>query len=397
MSRILKEGWLQTYRKYVYKQESPDLFHFWVGMTMISGALRRHVWIDRSAYKIFPNLYVFLVEESAESRKSTAMELGLSLLSAVSTRVKNIRIVHESMTVEGLMDAMHKAEVTSTGTIRMDGSIVIHADELSNLFSKKTYTSGLMSFLTAAFTAKSKLEFLTRNKNYTQLENVCPVVLAGTTPEIMGEIFPSTTMSGGFLGRVVLVTAKRGKREAEPEIRKELKEPLIEDLYRISLLEGEVKMTDEAKAAFKDWYDNKLDAIPLRDSAPFFHRKHDHTLKTAMLLSISESDDMVVTLDHFLKARDAIDYLEAKIPTAVKQIGATDKANLGDLVYSIVAKNHPEAVAHSVLLRRVYHKVQDGDEFQKIIDTLVGAGRITSEARRSGVFYKILKQKSEEV
>ena len=80
MSRVLKEGWLQAYRRYVFKQESPDLFHFWTAMTMISSALRRHVWIDRKAYTIFPNLYVFLVEESAAARKSTAMELGLSLL-----------------------------------------------------------------------------------------------------------------------------------------------------------------------------------------------------------------------------------------------------------------------------------------------------------------------------
>ena len=397
MSRVLKEGWLQAYRRYVFKQESPDLFHFWTAMTMISSALRRHVWIDRKAYTIFPNLYVFLVEESAAARKSTAMELGLSLLSTVATSIKNIRIVHERMTVEGLMDAMKKSEVTPAGVVRMDGSITIHADELSNLFGKSTYVSDLISFLTAAYTGRAKLEFLTRNKGYTQVENVCPVLLAGTTPEMMGEIFPSLTLSSGFFGRVMIVVAKRGKKVSEPELVTELREPLIQDLNRIGYLEGVVKLTDEANEAFNYWYNNVLVGTPSRQTASFYHRKHDHTLKVAMLLSISESDDLIITKKHFEQAKDAVDFLEAQIPEAVKHIGSTDKANLGDLIVSIIAKNGPEPINRTKLLRSIYHRIQDADEFDKIIDTLRETKKIDMLAEGSVILYKLFTKGKKDV
>ena len=201
MQRNLSEGWLQTYRKYIYQQEAPDSFHFWIGMSVISATLRRNVWIDRKAYQIYPNLYVFLVAESAACRKSVAMELGLDLLSTN----EDIRIIHERTTLEGLLDVMKRVEITPDKKIKPDGSVVLHADELSNLFGKATYITDLVSFLTAAYTAKAKLDFYTRNKGIARVRNPCPVVLAGTTPEQLGEIFPVMTLSSGFMGRVILI------------------------------------------------------------------------------------------------------------------------------------------------------------------------------------------------
>lgn len=391
MARKSPYGWLQTYRKYVHKQESPDIFHFWIGMSMISATLKRNIWIDQNAYTIYPNQYVILVAESASCRKSVAMELGLDLLLAN----KDIRAVHERTTVEGLTDLMNRATVSPTGKIRPDGSVLLHADELSNMFSRASYITDLVSFLTAAYTAKSRLDFLTRNKGFVQVRNPCPSLLAGTTPGQMGEIFPTMAISSGFLGRILMVTAKKGRREPEPKLRKDLRQSLIDDLYDMSLLQGEIKLTPECRAHFNEWY-KVMEGSPSPNLDSFYERKHDHVLKSAMLLSVSESNDMVITNDHFEAAVSAIEFLEQGIIRTVEFIGATTKSDIGELLIRMIRKNTPEPMSHSILMRRVYKRIQDAKEFNEIIETLMDSKRIEVVTTKKGIFYKLAKEKGEE-
>ena len=43
---MLDESFLRLYLKYTSKQESPDDFHLWVGMTMVAAALGRKCFIN---------------------------------------------------------------------------------------------------------------------------------------------------------------------------------------------------------------------------------------------------------------------------------------------------------------------------------------------------------------
>jgi len=385
MSRATKGNWLQTYRDYINNQEAPDIYHLWIGLTVISATLRRHVWIDRGAYKIYPNLYVFLVAASASCRKSVAMELGLDLLSPN----EDIKIVHERTTLEGLMDLMDRVEILPNGRLRPDGSVVLHADELSNLFGKASYITDLVSFLTAAYTSKAKLEFLTRNKGYVKVRNPCPVVIAGTTPEQMKEIFPSLVLFSGFIGRAMLIYAERGKKIARVKLKTNLREALIRDLFLMSQLDGEVKLTDECEEFFDDWYENKMGTPESKDQASFFERKHDHALKTAMLFSLSESDDMIITKDHLIKAIQAVNLVEDSLPKAVSYIGAVERSDLMDIILSMIKKNEPVGIAHTTLLKRLRKQYKDSKEFSATMDTLIEAKLVEPEARQTGLFYKI--------
>ena len=390
MARKFPGGWLQAYRDYIHKQESPDIFHFWIGLTMISASLRRSIWIDRGAYTVYPNQYVILIAESASCRKSVAMEIGLDLLLAN----KDIRAVHEKATVEGLIDLMKKASISPTGRIKPDGSVLLHADELSNMFSKATYAADLIKFLTATYTAKARVDFLTRTKGHAQVRNPCPVVLAGTTPSDLGEIFPIALLSSGFMGRVLMVSGKKGHRIAKPHLRREMRESLIEDLHDMSFLEGEIKLTPECDEFYTKWYEEgKMGEPSTADLITFYERKHDHVLKTAMLLSVSESNSMIITIDHFKNAVKAIEYLELGMAKAMEYVGATEKSSVSELIIKILEKNMPEAMSHSVLMRRVYKRIRDADEFQSLIDTLAQSERIEITASRRGIFYKVKEVK----
>lgn len=385
--RILNDSWLLAYKNYIIRQESPDVFHFWVGMTLVLAAMRRNVFIDRGAYKVFPNQYVFLVAKSGLCKKSAAMDIGLDLI----RKIEGITAVHGRATVEGLIDLMNKFSLDPKGKIKPDGSVLIHADELSYLFGKASYITDLITFFTSAYTSKARLDFLTRNKGRAEVKNPCPTILAGTTPEQMGDIFPSLVLASGFMARVVLVWGDEVERVAKPEINHAMEDTLIHDLGCIADLCGEMKLTEEAENFFDRWYEEMLPPADLEFIA-FYQRKHDHVLKTAMAISAAESDYMQITLTHLHAAIGAIEYVEEKLPDALASIGSTAQSHLGEQIFGIIKANHPKLTAHSTLMRRVYKRLNYGaPEFQGIIDGLKEAKRIKEEASvgSKGIYYTL--------
>lgn len=385
--RELSGSWLASYRDYIVKQESPSIFHFWVSSQMVSAALRRNIWIDRGAYIVYPNQYVILVALSGAARKSVAMEIGLDLIGDV----EGIMILHERMTVEGLMDKMQRVSLMPDGRVLPDGSVLIHADELANLFGRASYITDLMSFLTAGYTSKAKMDFLTRTRSLVSVRNPCITILAGTTPEQMSIIFPSMALTSGLLGRIVMVAGTRGKRHAKPFLDEKLRDPLIHDLKEIANMHGEMVLTKDAEEAFTTWY-NSIPTAPPAELIAFYERKHDHVFKMAIVISASESDEMIITYDQLMSAINAIDLAESGMPEALAYIGATAQSNVADHVFSVIKSFDPKPISHSVLLRRVYKKVQGKTEFREVIETLHDANRITIDASRSGIFYSLRKK-----
>ena len=383
--RRLKGSWLEGYRKYIVKQESPDAFHFWVGVTMISSVLKRHVYVDRDAYIVLPNIYTFLVAKSGRCRKSAAMDIGMDLV----REIEEIHTIHGRMTVEGLIDTMDRASADPLGRVKPDGSVLIQADELSYMFGRASYITDLMSFLTAAFTGRARLDFLTRGAGLRKVRNPCPVILAGTTPENMGEIFPSMSLASGFMARVLLIYSDQYYRVAKPKLDRSMEEDLINDLGCINQLCGEMRLTEEADSIFDLWYEN-MSPPKYSELASFFERKHDHVLKVAAILSVAESDELVIEKYHLLSAIRAIEGVEETIPSAIAYVGATHQSSTADMIEAIVMSMAPERVSHSVLLRRVYKRLTSGaSEFESIIKGLVESNRIKDIATERGTFYEL--------
>jgi len=382
--RKLGESWLSAYRKYIIRQESPDIFHFWVAMTIIAATLKRNVFVDRDAYQVYPNQYVFLVAKSGLCKKSSAMEIGLELIQ----KIEDITVIHGRATVEGLIDLMNKAAPDPTGLIKPDGSVFLHADELSYLFGKSTYISDLVTFLTAAYTSKSRLDFLTRNKGLAKVRNPCPTILAGTTPEQMGDIFPSLVMSSGFMARILLVWGSEVERVARPAICREMEDALVHDLGCIAQLCGEIKLTPEADKYYDAWYES-LSPPESPELISFYQRKHDHVLKTAIAISVAESDSMIITLNHLHAAIASIDYVESKVPDAIASIGATVQSTIADQIYRIIESYKGKVVKHSYLLRRVYRRLNYGaQEFDQIMDSLKQADKVEEVTDQKGIAYR---------
>src|SRR5215469_3088410 len=82
-SQIMRNhpNWLEAYLEVVVpRSEAPSRFHWWVGASVIAGAMRRHVYIDMESFQWYPNLYVILVGPPGIVKKSTTINIGARLL-----------------------------------------------------------------------------------------------------------------------------------------------------------------------------------------------------------------------------------------------------------------------------------------------------------------------------
>jgi hypothetical protein len=384
--RRLSDGWMGAYKRYIIDQESPSDFHFWISMMIIAAALRRNVWIDRGAYKLYPNMYTILTTASGMCRKGVAMEIGLDIL----RELQDIKVVYERTSLEGLMDLLNRMTIRPGTQIAVpDGSVLIVADELSDLFGKATYITDLMSFLTAAYSSRTRLEFHTRNKGVCTVRNPCVCMLCGTTPDQMGEIFPSTTLTSGFLGRTLMISGEREKRVSKPKIDYSMRDDLVRDLQDISQLYGEVLMTPEAEAYFTTWYEAmppyKGDVLPA-----FYERRHDHALKAAIVMSVQRGNDMVINKDVLINAIMAVERIEDRLAYSLRFIGATSESVIADTIVTMI-RNHVKLTGrplkHSVIMQRVYKRVKNATEFNAMMDTLCQAGKISMTTTGPGGTY----------
>ena len=75
MARRLK-NWIKSYADFTEVSEAPLTFDFWTGLSTISGALQRKVYIDEVKFKLFPNMYVFFVAPPGVATKSTTVGVG---------------------------------------------------------------------------------------------------------------------------------------------------------------------------------------------------------------------------------------------------------------------------------------------------------------------------------
>ncbi len=276
----------------------------------------------RVRYKLYPNIYVMLVATSATARKSIAMDTGIKLL---KESVPDIFYIGGSMTPEGLVKHMNRQKSVVKQTIadgkrievQLDSHVIIHMDEVAESFGyDRTRASKFTILLTKIYGAQDEHTHTIASEDQVLLRNLYPVVLSGTDPNNL-KVLPDDAIAG-LLGRLIFVAEDKKKRsiawsnEEEDKKADALQVLLKEDLHTISCLMGQMTPTDEARAAFEVWYTD-LGKRKIEDPKieGFRQRCHDTALKIAMIYSLAESNNLIVSIEHVAKG---IKQIERQLP-----------------------------------------------------------------------------------
>jgi len=147
-------------------------------------------------------------------------------------------------------------------------------------------------------------------------------LIAATTPSYLSQLIPEGAWDQGFMSRVMLIYGGNMPPSDLFAIKQRdasLFDKLAQDLKVMSDIYGGFTLHPEAREAFTAWH---LAGNPPYPEHPRLHnyatRRSAHLLKLAMAISISYSDDLVITLENYVEALDILLETEAAMPEIFK-------------------------------------------------------------------------------
>jgi hypothetical protein len=385
-------NFLKDYIRLAEDTEVPDIFMFWCGLSGLSCALGRRVWIDMGHYTIYPNTYIVLVSGSGKCKKSIAIEIIERLLRQLEP---SPNIIAQKITPEALIEAIRVVTVNDKVIMRESCEGIIIADEFSTLLDRKSYDAGLGAMLITLFDCKETFEYRTKIRGSELLFNTCLGLLAGSTVDSVRKAIPIDAVGQGLTSRICFVYTDIPKnpilRTTYGEDKRKLQDDLVRHLQKVSTVGGPVKLTDEAWSLSEDIYNTFYRTSTFYDDplmAGYASRRCTHLLKLAMLFSIAEDNSLMVQASHVRFANNLLIQSESDMSKVVKLIASSDVGVLAELVLMKVQAR--ERVSRNEILKSLSHRVSSR-ELTEVLDTLIQSRQITSRTDGNTIYYTFIK------
>lgn len=367
---------------------------------MISGALRRRVWIDMRKFQWTPNFYIILVGPPGVAAKSTSISIGTRLLS----KIPDIAFGPESMTWQALADSLANSSVfvqytSLTGQqekIPMS-ALTISVGELGTFLAMDD--DKLLSFLIRMWDGQQdNFKHKTKTQGSIEVQNPWLNVIGATTPSWLRTNFPAYLIGGGLTSRIIFVYGDK-KRKLVPypdevfhaQDYARLESGLLSDLLAISHLSGEYTLSPASRSWGHRWYSdlhssNRSVHLASERYAGYLARKQTHIHKLAMVIAAASSEKLVLEVEHFLEAEAIITAIEADMIKVFESIGVVDEAQHAAEIIAFVRSTgfmtQDDLWAHCM-------RIMEMKNFENALKALVRGG-VLKMANRSGQFGVIL-------
>lgn len=373
--------WITEFMRNAEWGESPPYFYFWTAVATIAAALRRKVWLDMGTFTWYPNLYTLLVAPPGIVQKSSTSDLGMRLL-------RDIPSIHQgptTLTWQSLYDAYlevgEEFNVSPTET-RTQYSLYVNSPEFGITLNPRD--TEMIDQLVHIWDG-AEMKKRTRKDGELKIPTPSLNLIACTTPSWIAENVPQYLIGGGLTSRILFVYGEhKTKYVAYPQLvippdYKDRQGRLTRDLERISQIVGGFSLTPEAYAWGQEWYEHfhKVEAPKLDKTliGGYIARKQTLVHKVAMILSISQGNDLIITRELLERAALLITELEKTMPMVYSKIGLTEDANASEQVLAFLHRFGGEA-DFNLLYRYMHKKYPDPEAFEKVLRGMIEAGMI---------------------
>lgn len=388
------KSWLIDYLKFTSDSEAPDEFHFWTGVSVIAGALRRRVWIDQGYFQWTPNFYIVLVAPPGIAAKSTAMHIGMRLL----REVDGVRFGPSSLTWQGLTLALEEAkDVIQLGDDQYQpiSCLTCAISELGTFL--KPQDTALVDVLVDLWDGQVRVwGHKTKTTGETNIMNPWMNVIGCVTPAWLRENFPTYLIEGGLTSRIIFVYADK-KRQLVPYPADVINAnryssyaaALVEDLRDIAEMQGQFILDPQAKEWGRNWYNKHwLQQTELSTGARYSGyqaRKQTHLHKLAMILSASRSSDMIIQLEDMIGAERMLKVHEQHLDEVFRTVGLPDTGKQSLEVLAVIK------AAGAITMQQLMHFLTDrmnSQQLDVVIATLTRSGAIQLTVIEGKVGYR---------
>jgi len=380
MSRQL-DNWLAHYMKYTQRTEPPELYHLWSGLTAISSALRRKCYCNWGALRgyVYPNLFVSLVGPPG-GRKGTAMKIAKSFVQKLDVNIGADSLGSTQALYKELMDS-EDTYVDHAGFTRKHKSVSIWSEEFQVFLNDRDQM--LLASLTDLFDCADTWKYKTLARKTEDISNCWLTLFGCITPSLLQSKLSQDAVGGGLISRIIFVVGQGPKQRRALQFLTEEEEDtqkrLENDLQEIANLSGQFTLSKDFLKTYVRWYEQDYDesGVPSERFLGYNHRRPLHLNKVCMLVCAAESDEMIITAEHFEQALAIMQATELEMPNAFYGLGLSSQANIYAKILSFIDAH--ESFEWTELVRNFHLDVDNIPQLRGYVEMAEQSGILKAE------------------
>lgn len=396
-------NFIDAYLDYALDGFCPDSYHLWTCLSIISGAAERKVHLIADGIHYYPNIFVMLVGNPGTG-KSTALKRGTILMEKIALDYdQTYKVFSGQMTQAGLittMDIMSTFKDGDEDTVYSSG--YYHASEASDSGLQNLH--GDFNATLCAMYDCDDVYMKTLKKESYLIYNPSLSIIAGSTFDFLKTLVNQNSVMGGLASRFTYVIAKEkraisstwgddtGARFRADPVKQKL---LFEDLCAITRLKGQFRIERSAFQLYKPWHakyneeylslkSERMESITVRK--PTLHKK------ILMLVSLAESDDLIITAEHMERSLAYVDEVTKDNARIISTALISNKVNQDALSQFILQSIKAAGGKLNIKYLKQKYLTYGGDisKYESTIKMLTEAGMVKLSAEQSASFIELL-------
>ena len=341
------------------------------------------------------NFFIILCGPPGIVNKSTTIRIGKDLVKGTNLH----HIGPSSVSWQALLDAFEESchafvpDPADPATTITQAPISLWVSEFGNFFDPSNREQ--VDLLTDAWDGqKETFERRTRKDGAKKISGIWVTMIACVTPSWMHENFSTGLIGGGFASRTILVYGEKKRRIiAYPGltgtgVQAEMRAQLIEDLKHIHTIRGPMTLSLEAVEWGTAWYEkhySNAERTHNRRMEGYNARLQTHMHKVAMILSLSERSDRIITKEHLQRAEKFLGKSERAMETILTNLQAGKRYDIHYATEVLSAlERYGSGTSKNALYTRIWETLGSGKNFDSAVNDLVRAGKIKATALPGG-------------
>lgn len=393
-------NWIETILHEVEHVETPKAFVRWSLFSAISAVTSPNVSLNKQgAYDLYPNVYVMLLADSGIG-KGFGVWLSKALVSAVDTT----RVFAGRNSIQKIVSDLSLAYTRGKGKEMIkDARAFLASGEFVNFLLRDEQGISILTEWYDTHYVKEWTNSL-KSSGTEKLSGINITLLGASNPDYLRESVPVAAIRGGFFGRLMLIHAsEKGKVNAlidDIDEERKVSERKVKDwskyLIELAKIEpgSQFSVDNLAREHYRPWYYDLQDKIRrgiILDKTGYIHRMHDHALKLAMVISLSENSDLVLMKAHVEEGIILAESLLSTIKKTTIGIGLSAYAPKNEAFMRTLFKSPDQTMTRQKVLS-LNHSEFDSLDLDKMTLTLEDAGFIKSQKEGKDLQYTLTMQ-----
>lgn len=307
-----------------------------------------------------------------------------------------MKVISGRNSIQSILQELSRQWTLESGKVMKDAQCFLVNDELDSLLIHDPQAQTILTTLYDSFYHTKSWVNTLKKEGREILKELYITMLTATNPTHLDNFLDGTSMSGGFLGRTIIVYEDKKSKinpliEEDDAVEVDIK-PLTDSLAEIAKIVGQFKFTPEAVKFYKPWYRDfyeRLQADEIDDLTGTAERAGDTVLKIGMILSVNDSKDLLITKTHLEKAVEL--FYDSSRSSKLVTVGKGKSAD-ADKMKTVLGYllSRPDYSAYKKQILSAKYGDISAAELSVVIDTLEQAGLIeTLNDKTEGPLYKL--------